>query len=595
MEPLPNPKNDRQVKDVEPPPAKGDPTREILRGRSHIIVTSNGTTGKRNQRDGYLTPLSLELLYPNGTDEPPDYKALRDHLKKEGRIRKEDCLDIIKKVIDIVSNEPNLLRLQDPITIVGDIHGQYYDFLKLLEVGGNPDNTQFLFLGDYVDRGSFSIEVLLHLYALKINFPNKIWLIRGNHECRQMTSFFNFRDECEYKYDMVVYYAFMESFDTLPLSAVINGKFLAVHGGLSPQLVLLNQICSFTRFQEPPRSGIFCDILWADPIDEDKEEHTIQTESFFPNDIRGCSYFFGYNAATTFLEKNGLLSIIRAHEAQLEGYKMHQTNLKTGFPIVITIFSAPNYCDVYNNKGAVLKFDSNTLNIQQFSFSPHPYHLPNFMNLFTWSLPFVSEKVTEMLYCILNSSVNQSDEGVMDVVLPTEILQIINYIEENNMKLEEHTAHNGVATHGEGTPTEGGLSSSQREEALLKEGCFYSGASKNEGEALEGSPATAAESTQQMDAQGGKAAHLPTDDAQASKERSDALRKKVQSVGRLMRVFRTLRKENELIVQLKGCSPGYRIPVGLLLQGREGLENELEKFKKAKQIDSINEKRPPNE
>lgn len=494
-----------------------------------------------------------------------------------------------------MSNEPNLLRLQDPITIVGDIHGQYYDFLKLLEVGGNPDNTQFLFLGDYVDRGSFSIEVLLHLYALKINFPNKIWLIRGNHECRQMTSFFNFRDECEYKYDMVVYYAFMESFDTLPLSAVINGKFLAVHGGLSPQLVLLNQICSFTRFQEPPRSGIFCDILWADPIDEDKEEHTIQTESFFPNDIRGCSYFFGYNAATTFLEKNGLLSIIRAHEAQLEGYKMHQTNLKTGFPIVITIFSAPNYCDVYNNKGAVLKFDSNTLNIQQFSFSPHPYHLPNFMNLFTWSLPFVSEKVTEMLYCILNSSVNQSDEGVMDVVLPTEILQIINYIEENNMKLEEQTAHNGVATHGEGTPTEGELSSSQREEALLKEGCFYSGASKNEGEALEGSPATAAGSTQQMDAQGGKVAHLPTDDAQASKERSDALRKKVQSVGRLMRVFRTLRKENELIVQLKGCSPGYRIPVGLLLQGREGLENELEKFKKAKQIDSINEKRPPNE
>ncbi|SCO65028.1 serine/threonine protein phosphatase 2B catalytic subunit A, putative [Plasmodium vivax] len=564
MEPLPNPKNDRQVKDVEPPPAK---------------------------------PLSLELLYPNGTDEPPDYKALRDHLKKEGRIRKEDCLDIIKRVIDIVSNEPNLLRLQDPITIVGDIHGQYYDFLKLLEVGGNPDNTQFLFLGDYVDRGSFSIEVLLLLYALKINFPHKIWLIRGNHECRQMTSFFNFRDECEYKYDMVVYYAFMESFDTIPLSAVINGKFLAVHGGLSPQLVLLNQICSFTRFQEPPRSGIFCDILWADPIDEDKEEHTIQTESYFPNDIRGCSYFFGYNAATTFLEKNGLLSIIRAHEAQLEGYKMHQTNLKTGFPIVITIFSAPNYCDVYNNKGAVLKFDSNTLNIQQFSFSPHPYHLPNFMNLFTWSLPFVSEKVTEMLYCILNSSVNQSDEGVKDVVLPAEVLQIISYLEENNVKLEGMTlSGGGGATAGAAsTGATEGSPSSQRKEALFKEGCFHSGASKEGGALGTTSPAAATATTQQMAAQGEQPAHLHTDDAQASKERSDALRKKVQSVGRLMRVFRTLRKENELIVQLKGCSPGYRIPVGLLLQGKEGLENELEKFTKAKQIDSINEKRPPNE
>ncbi|CAA9986242.1 serine/threonine protein phosphatase 2B catalytic subunit A, putative [Plasmodium knowlesi strain H] len=565
MEPLPNPKNDRQVKDVEPPPAK---------------------------------PLSLELLYPNGTDEPPDYKALRDHLKKEGRIRKEDCLDIIKKVIDIVSNEPNLLRLQDPITIVGDIHGQYYDFLKLLEVGGNPETTQFLFLGDYVDRGSFSIEVLLLLYALKINYPNKIWLIRGNHECRQMTSFFNFRDECEYKYDMVVYYAFMESFDTIPLSAVINGKFLAVHGGLSPQLVLLNQICSFTRFQEPPRSGIFCDILWSDPIDEDKEEHTIQTESYFPNDIRGCSYFFGYNAATTFLEKNGLLSIIRAHEAQLEGYKMHQTNLKTGFPIVITIFSAPNYCDVYNNKGAVLKFDSNTLNIQQFSFSPHPYHLPNFMNLFTWSLPFVSEKVTEMLYSILNSSVNQSDDAVKDIVLPTEVLQIINYIEENNIKLEELSLRNAGAMDGQGNSTEGGgrpsSSSSQRKEALFKDGCFYSDAPSKE-ETLDGSHSAGAASTNQIDTHGEQPTHMHTDDAQASKDRSDALRKKVQSVGRLMRVFRTLRKENELIVQLKGCSPGYRIPVGLLLQGKEGLENELEKFTKAKQIDSINEKRPPNE
>ncbi|SCD22431.1 serine/threonine protein phosphatase 2B catalytic subunit A, putative [Plasmodium ovale] len=537
MEPLPDPKRDRQVKGVEPPPAK---------------------------------PLSLELLYPNGPDEPPDYKALRDHLRKEGRIRKEDCLDIIKKVIDIVSNEPNLLRLQDPITIVGDIHGQYYDLLKLLEVGGNPDNTQFLFLGDYVDRGSFSIEVLLLLYALKINFPDRIWLIRGNHECRQMTTFFNFRDECEYKYDIVVYYAFMESFDTIPLSAVINGKFLGVHGGLSPELILLNQICSFTRFQEPPRSGIFCDILWSDPIDEDKEEHTIQTESYFPNDIRGCSYFFGYNAATTFLEKNGLLSIIRAHEAQLEGYKMHQTNLKTGFPIVITIFSAPNYCDVYNNKGAVLKFDSNTLNIQQFSFSPHPYHLPNFMNLFTWSLPFVSEKVTEMLYSILNSSINNSDEELNDVVLPVEVLQILNYLEDNNKKLQ---ALNDAEQFGEG-----------QEEDLLKDNSFLGDNNK-----------TTDKTNQHSDVPKDDGGVEKNDDAQNLKDRSDALRKKVQSVGRLMRVFRTLRKENELIVQLKGCSPGYRIPVGLLLSGKEGLENELEKFTKVKEIDSINEKRPPNE
>ncbi|KYO00632.1 putative serine/threonine protein phosphatase 2B catalytic subunit A [Plasmodium gaboni] len=579
MEPLPDPKNDRQVKDVEPPPAK---------------------------------PLSLELLYPNGTEEPPDYKALRDHLKKEGRIRKEDCLDIIKKVIDIVSNEPNLLRLKDPITIVGDIHGQYYDLLKLLEVGGNPDHTQFLFLGDYVDRGSFSIEVLLLLYALKINFPDRIWLIRGNHECRQMTTFFNFRDECEYKYDIVVYYAFMESFDTIPLSAVINGKFLGVHGGLSPDLILLNQICSFTRFQEPPRSGIFCDILWSDPIDEDKEEHTIQTESYFPNDIRGCSYFFGYNAATTFLEKNGLLSIIRAHEAQLEGYKMHQTNLKTGFPIVITIFSAPNYCDVYNNKGAVLKFDSNTLNIQQFSFSPHPYHLPNFMNLFTWSLPFVSEKVTEMLYSLLNCSMNDTDEGINDIVLPKEVIQILNYIEENNKRMNDMNINNNednVEYQDNDQYTNDSNNNNNFDDIT------YDGHKKDKDRKNKiPSNYNAQDNNQSYDLSEGQNNYNEEnaffknnnnndddderekkDEGQVSKERTDTLRKKVQSVGRLMRVFRTLRKENELIVQLKGCSPGYRIPVGLLLSGKEGLENELEKFTKVKEIDSINEKRPSNE
>ncbi|KAL8438477.1 hypothetical protein Efla_002227 [Eimeria flavescens] len=464
---------------------------------------------------------------------------LRSHLQREGRVWKEDCLEIVRKVAEVVSNEPNLLRLNDPITVVGDIHGQYYDLLKLLDVGGDPDTTQYLFLGDYVDRGSFSVEVLLLLFAIKLTHPSRVWLLRGNHECRQMTSFFNFRDECECKYDMSVYYAFMErkaeesAFDALPLAAVINGKFLAVHGGLSPELKVLSQIGGINRFQEPPRGGLFCDLLWADPLDESREDQGMQLVAggegaFFPNDVRGCSYFFAYTAASTFLDRNGLLSVLRAHEAQLEGYKMHQTNSKTGFPTVITIFSAPNYCDVYNNKGAVLKFENNTLNIQQFNFSPHPYHLPNFMDVFTWSIPFVSEKVTEMLYGILNPSVEdgEDDEEIDSVELPAEVVKIM---------------HANIVLAEEGT--------SQR-------------------------------------------SRPPSAGTPISKERAEALRRKVQSVGRLMRVFKTIREENELIMQLKGCTPGDRIPVGLLIQGREGLANELEKFQKAKQIDAMNERRP---
>lgn len=125
------------------------------------------------------------------------------------------------------------LKVRDPITVVGDIHGQYYDFVKLLDVGGDPTstNTQYIFLGDYVDRGSYSVEVLALIFCLKIRYTKHIWMLRGNHECRQMTSFFNFRDECECKYDITVYNAFMEAFDALPLGCVINGKFLGIHGG----------------------------------------------------------------------------------------------------------------------------------------------------------------------------------------------------------------------------------------------------------------------------------------------------------------------------------------------------------------------------
>jgi len=149
-----------------------------------------------------------------------------------------------------------------------------------------------------------------------------------------------------------------------------------------------------------------CDILWADPLEEFGQEKT--SEYFVHNHVRGCSYFFSYPAACNFLEKNNLLSVIRAHEAQDAGYRMYRKTRTTGFPSVMTIFSAPNYLDVYNNKAAVLKYENNVMNIRQFNCTPHPYWLPNFMDVFTWSLPFVGEKITDMLIAIL--SVSSEDE-----------------------------------------------------------------------------------------------------------------------------------------------------------------------------------------
>lgn len=142
-----------------------------------------------------------------------------------------------------------------------------------------------------------------------------------------------------------------------------------------------------------------CDMLWADPLEDFGQEKG--GDFFLHNHVRGCSYFFSYPAACAFLEKNNLLSVIRAHEAQDAGYRMYRKTRTTGFPSVMTIFSAPNYLDVYNNKAAVLKYENNVMNIRQFNCTPHPYWLPNFMDVFTWSLPFVGEKITDMLIGIL--------------------------------------------------------------------------------------------------------------------------------------------------------------------------------------------------
>ncbi|EDM02210.1 protein phosphatase 3, catalytic subunit, gamma isoform, isoform CRA_a [Rattus norvegicus] len=192
----------------------------------------------------------------------------------------------------------------------------------------------------------------------------------------------------------------MHTFDCLPLAALLNQQFLCVHGGMSPEITCLDDIRKLDRFAEPPAFGPVCDLLWSDPLEDYGSEKTL--EHYTHNTVRGCSYFFSYPAVCEFLQNNSLLSIIRAHEAQDAGYRMYRKNQATGFPSLITIFSAPNYLDVYNNKAAVLKYENNVMNIRQFNCSPHPYWLPNFMDVFTWSLPFVGEKVTEMLVNILN-------------------------------------------------------------------------------------------------------------------------------------------------------------------------------------------------
>jgi len=344
-------------------------------------------------------PLTDAEFYSPEDPTKVNLANLKKYLTGEGRLKKEQALFILKGATKILMKESSLIEIEAPLTVCGDIHGQFYDLMKLFDIGGDPATTRYLFLGDYVDRGYFSIECVFYLFSLKMWYPNTFFLLRGNHECRHLTDYFTFKTECLHKYDENLYNTVMEAFDALPLAALMNKQFLCIHGGLSPDIATLDDIRQINRFREPPAFGPMCDLLWSDPLEDYGSE--ANDDLFTHNHTRGCSYYYSYNAVCNFLEKNKLLSVIRAHEAQDSGYRMYKRSKTTGFPSLITMFSAPNYLDVYNNKAAILKYENNVMNIRQFNCSPHPYWLPNFMDVFTWSLPFVGEKVINMLASLL--------------------------------------------------------------------------------------------------------------------------------------------------------------------------------------------------
>ena len=428
-------------------------------------------------------------------DGMPNLSKLKSHLLQEGLLEEEDAMKILTKAYRIMRAEPNLLMLKDPLTVCGDIHGQFYDLCKLFDIGGSPADQQYLFLGDYVDRGFFGCEVVFFLMACKIRYPTTFYLLRGNHECAHLTAYFNFKQECLYKYSEALYEKVMGCFTALPLAAVLNGRFLCVHGGLSPEIQTLDDINAIQRFRDPPGSGPMCDLLWSDPIDE--EEEVAPDVLFLHNELRGCSFTYSYTAVCKFLVSNNLLSIIRAHEAQDEGYKLYKKS-PTGFPSVICIFSAPNYCDSYDNRAAIIRFQNNLMNIRQFNSSPHPYYLPNFMNAFSWSMPFVAEKVTDMLMVMWN-------------------------VVDEDMEINEEA----------------------EKEALI------------------------------------------------TKERGQQLKSKIIAMGRMARMYKTIREQNESALVLKGLAPATgSTKLGSASEEANSGLTPVHGFKDAKKLDKLNEKRP---
>ncbi|KAH3765728.1 calcineurin catalytic subunit A [Pelomyxa schiedti] len=346
-----------------------------------------------------------------GEGDKPALGLLRNHLAKEGRLEKTAALKLIAMGTELLATEPNMLSIEAPVVICGDIHGQFYDLMTFMELAGSPSSNKFLFLGDYVDRGDFSTEVVFYLIALKINFPDSVFLLRGNHESRLMCEYMTFCVECEHKYDPEVYSAFAKLFDNLPLAALLTGNLhgpsLCMHGGLGPKINTLDDIRRISRFSEPPQEGPLCDIIWSDPVNEwdpsdpDFEDLTLeewQKITFYENVPRHTSYFFGRAAIEPFLQRNGLACIIRGHQVQDLGYMQHFFGVtERALPMVYTVFSAPNYCDQYGNMGALMRYTSTHIGLEQFQSVPHPYNLPDFIDCFTYSLPFMLEQIVMIL------------------------------------------------------------------------------------------------------------------------------------------------------------------------------------------------------
>ncbi|KAL7713719.1 Serine/threonine-protein phosphatase [Entamoeba marina] len=255
----------------------------------------------------------------------------------------ETVLNLCSAASDIFQQEPTVLELDTPIHIIGDIHGQFYDMLRFFEITGYPPNSKYLFLGDYVDRGKHSIEVMLMLLSLKVIYPSDIYLLRGNHEQHSINQTYGFRADCDRFGDSAedVFNAFNQLFQLLPIMSVVSKKICCVHGGISKHLTTMQDIEKIKRPVYISDSGLLCDLLWADP----------SNEIGWTDGERGLGKAFGHDVLSTFLERNNFDVLIRAHQAVKEGYEFSFNNK------LLTIFSCPNYVGVYDNAGAMVSVD----------------------------------------------------------------------------------------------------------------------------------------------------------------------------------------------------------------------------------------------
>lgn len=261
---------------------------------------------------------------------------------KQLLLREQEILWLCENAKNIFMKQPMLLKVSAPIKICGDIHGQYKDLLNLFDFGGYPPDVNYLFLGDYVDRGKQSLETICLLFAYKIKYPSMMHLLRGNHESASINKIYGFFDECKRRYNIKIWKYFTDAFNCMPISALVSDRIICMHGGISPSLRNLNQIEKISRPTEIPDEGLLCDLLWSDPEN---------IQGWGDND-RGVSITYGTDVVKNFLENVDLDLICRAHQVVEEGYEFFADRH------LVTIFSAPNYCGEFDNAGAFMSVDA---------------------------------------------------------------------------------------------------------------------------------------------------------------------------------------------------------------------------------------------
>ena len=324
----------------QPPSGAVNPHAHMQQAGKSILVKKADTINPMN-----TNPAMTAVLEEGGPSSPAmgigEVKSLDldDYITRlidaayAGKVTKGVCLKIAEitaiclQAREVFLSQPALLELDAPVKIVGDIHGQYPDLIRLFEMCGSPPNANFLFLGDYVDRGKQSLETILLLLCYKLKYPENFFLLRGNHECANVTRVYGFYDECKRRCNIKTWKTFIDTFNTLPIAAIVAEKIFCVHGGLSPSLSHMDDIRNIARPTDVPDYGLLNDLLWSDPADMDSDWEANE---------RGVSYCFGKKVITQFLERHNFDLVCRAHMVVEDGYEFFNDR------VLVTVFSAPN-------------------------------------------------------------------------------------------------------------------------------------------------------------------------------------------------------------------------------------------------------------